>query len=80
MKRDKVEITRKILLICKNSGIRKTRIVYQANLNFRNTEIYLKRLINQELIIKEGNCFKIAPKGVELLSNLQNVSSILNLK
>ncbi|MGD0953243.1 MAG: winged helix-turn-helix domain-containing protein [Methanotrichaceae archaeon] len=37
MKRDKLEIARNILLICKN-GAKKTEIVYKVNLNFKNAE------------------------------------------
>ena len=44
MKRDKLEIARNILLICKD-GAKKTEIVYKANLNFKNAEVYLKWLV-----------------------------------
>jgi len=79
MKRDKLEIARNILLICKD-GARKTEIVYKANLNFKNGEVYLKRLIDREIIMKEGNIFKFTSKGAEMLSNLESASSFLDLK
>ena len=80
MKRDKLEIIRRILLICKNGGARKTKIVYDANLNFKNADVYLKLLINQKMIIKEEKSFKTTPKGDELLSNLKSVSASLDLR
>ena len=40
MKRDKLEIARNILLICKD-GAKKTEIVYKVNLNFKNAEVIL---------------------------------------
>jgi hypothetical protein len=43
-------------------------IVYKANLNFKNVEVYLNWLIDRELIMKEGKIFKITSKGSELLS------------
>ena len=79
MKRDKFEIARNILLICKD-GAKKTEIVYKANLNFKNAEGYLKWLIDREMILKEGKFFKITSRGSELLSNLQNTSQLMELK
>jgi predicted transcriptional regulator len=79
MKRDKLEIARNILLICKD-GAKKTEIVYKANLNFKNGEVYLKWLIDREIIMKEGKIFKITSKGSELLSNLQNTATFMDLK
>ena len=79
MKRDKLEIARSILLICKN-GAKKTEIVYKVNLNFKNAEAYLKWLIDREMILKEGKFFKITSRGSELLSNLQNTSQLMYSK
>jgi predicted transcriptional regulator len=76
MKRDKLEIARNILIICKG-GAKKTEIVYKANLNFKNAEVYLKWLIDREMIMKEGRLFNITSKGSELLSNLQSASAFL---
>jgi len=79
MKRDKLEIARTILLISKN-GAKKTEIVYKANLNFKNGEVYLKWLMDREMILKEGRIFKITPRGSELLTNLQSTSELIDLK
>ena len=79
MKRDKLEIARNILLICKD-GAKKTEIVYKVNLNFKNAEAYLKWLIDREMILKEGKFFKITSRGSELLSNLQSTSELMYSK
>jgi predicted transcriptional regulator len=79
MKRDKLDIIESILLICKD-GAKKTEIVYKANLNFKNAEVYLKWLIDREMIMKEGKIFEITSKGSELLSNLQRTSIFMDLK
>jgi predicted transcriptional regulator len=79
VKRDRLEIIGSILFICKN-GAKKTEIVYKANLNFRNAEVYLQWLIDRELLMKEGKLFKITPRGADLLSNLQSASAFLDLK
>jgi predicted transcriptional regulator len=79
MKRDKLEIARKILFICKD-GAKKTEIVYKGNLNFQNAEVYLKWLIDRELILKEGRFFRLTSRGSELLSNLQSTTNLMDLK
>ena len=79
MKRGRFDIIGSILLICKN-GAKKTEIVYGANLNFKNAEVYLKWLNDREMIMKEGRFFNITSKGSELLSNLQSASKFMDLK
>ena len=79
MKRDRLEILGTILTIC-NKGAKKTEIVYKANLNFKNAEVYLKWLIDREMIMQEGKVFKTTPKGARLLSDLQSASAFLDLK
>ena len=49
MKRSKHVIISDILDICKR-GANKTRIVYQANLNFRTVDPYIDLLIKNNLI------------------------------
>jgi predicted transcriptional regulator len=78
MKHDKLQIVRRILLVCKD-GAKKTENIYKANLNFKNAEIYLRGLIDREMIVEEEKYFKITPYGVELLFNLQNTLMFLDL-
>ena len=77
-RRDKLEIIRAILSICNKDNTTKTRIVYKANLNFKTAGIYLDWLINQGLVSRNENHFKLTNKGNELLSNLQDISPIFN--
>lgn len=79
MRRDKLEIIRNVLLVCKRDNATKTRIVYKANLNFKTAGFYLDWLIDHELIAKNENHFKLTTKGDELLSSLQDVSPLLNI-
>jgi predicted transcriptional regulator len=65
--------------LCKK-GAKKTKIVYEANLNFKTAGAYLDWLINQKMIIKEDGSFKTTLRGAELLSDLQSVSTFLDLK
>ena len=79
MKRGRFDIIGSILLICKN-GAKKTEIVYNANLNFKIAEAYLKWLNDRKMIMKEGRFFNITSKGSELLSNLESASKFMDLK
>lgn len=79
MKRSRFDIIGSILIICKD-GARKTEIVYKANLNFKNAEVYLKWLVDREMIAKEGEFFKTTTRGAELLANLQSASEFMDLR
>jgi len=70
MKRNREEIICDILGICLN-GSNKTRIVYQANLNFKTVNSYLETLIKDGMISVAANRKKIyttTDKGRETLS------------
>jgi len=49
MKRDRLIIMLTILNVCA-SGARKTRVVYQANLNFKRTNLYIDILMREGLL------------------------------
>ena len=76
MKRSRHEIISKILKICIN-GASKTRIVYQANLNFRTVNPYLQTLIKNNLLdASQGGhiLYKTTKEG----ENLQETISLVN--
>jgi len=79
MKRSRNEIISQILEICKN-GASKTKIVYQANLNFRTVNPYLDLLIKNELIrVNEGRAilYNTTPKGKRLLESIKQINDKL---
>jgi predicted transcriptional regulator len=73
MKRSRQEIISQILEICMN-GASKTKIVYQANLNFKTVNPYLDLLIKNEMIqVNEGRAilYETTPKGIKLLESIK---------
>jgi predicted transcriptional regulator len=82
MKRSRHEILSKILKICLN-GASKTRIVYQANLNFRTVNPYLQTLIKNNLIEacqgeqRERVRYKTTSEGANLQETMNQVNNIL---
>jgi predicted transcriptional regulator len=80
MKRSRDMIISQILDICIN-GASKTRIVYQANLNFRTISPYLELLTKNELInvkTEQTVIYKTTHKGLDLLDNFKQIQSELS--
>jgi predicted transcriptional regulator len=80
MKRSKHVIISEILDICQQ-GANKTRIVYQANLNFRTVNPYIDLLIKNNLVeVKSGEnlLYKTTDKGKNLLDDFNQINSQLS--
>ncbi|HPT19645.1 MAG TPA: winged helix-turn-helix domain-containing protein [Methanothrix sp.] len=80
MKRSKHVIISRILDICQN-GANKTRIVYQANLNFRTVDPYIDLLVKNDLIeVKEGKTvlYETTDRGMTMLDNFKQINSQLS--
>lgn len=73
-------IVSQILDICKN-GACKTKIVYQANLNFRTVNPYIDLLIKNNLIeVKQGETilYETTDRGRHLLDDFKQINSQLS--
>ena len=81
MKRSRDTIISKILDIC-TDGAHKTKIVYQANLNFRTVNPYLELLTTNGMINtqKESNLvvYETTTRGLALLDNYKQIQSELS--
>jgi predicted transcriptional regulator len=80
IKRSRDAIITRILDICIN-GASKTRIVYQANLNFRTVNPYLDLLTTNGLIdvkTEQTVIYKTTTKGLDLLDNFRQIESELS--
>jgi predicted transcriptional regulator len=79
MRRSRHEILSNILKICIN-GASKTRIVYQANLNFRTVNPYLQTLIKNNLLdASQGRriLYKTTKEGENLQETISQVNNAL---
>lgn len=76
MKRSKYQIISEILEIC-ISGANKTKVVYQANLNFRTVNPYLEELIRNHLIDLEQHEYITTSDGISLLENINYINKQL---
>jgi len=80
-RRDKLEITRDILNVSKD-GIRKTHIMYQANLSFKLLEAYVNRLVEQGLLRIVENPYRTyttTEKGIEFLKEFKDIERYMHL-
>lgn len=78
MKRNREEIISQILEICKDGAI-KTRVVYQANLNFKTVEPYLDLLVKNNLLeVRHGSkkLYETTKKGENLIEAMDKVNRL----
>lgn len=81
MKRNREEIISQILSICKDGAI-KTRVVYQANLNFKTVEPYLELLVRNNLLRVQNEkrrLYETTKKGENLLEIMNKVNKLTGL-
>jgi len=80
MKRNRDGIISEILNICRNGAV-KTRIVYQANLNFKTTEPYLQLLIKNNLLEvrrEKHALYETTEKGIALMMAINQIQNDLS--
>jgi len=75
-----MEIASDILDICQG-GANKTRIVYQANLNFKTVNTYLDLLTEKGLLVVDlsapSKLYRTTEKGSSLLEDIKLVRDVL---
>jgi predicted transcriptional regulator len=79
-RRSKNAIISDILEICKD-GACKTKIVYQANLNFGTANPYIDLLVKNNLLeVKQGKNieYETTDKGIHLLDDFKQINSQLS--
>lgn len=76
MKRNRQQIFSEILEIC-GDGANKTKIVYNANLNFKSATSYLQDLIKNNLIEVNQSVYQTTLKGERLLEIINQVNELL---
>lgn len=80
MKRSRDVIISQILDIC-SKGASKTRIVYQANLNFKTINPYLDLLTKNGLLdVKKEQTliYETTPRGLDLLDSFRQIHNELS--
>ena len=78
-RRSKDQIIAQILATCLEESVNKTKVVYQANLNFRTVVPYLDQLIDNGLLEASADkypLYRTTAKGKKALKNLRVIEEI----
>jgi len=74
-RRNDLDIVADILQVARD-GAKKTRIVYQANLNFKIVKGYLERLIGNGMLVHDPPRYYTVEKGRDYLEAYVNLVSL----
>lgn len=81
LRRSKYEIVSEILKISnKSEGVNITKIVYSANLNFKNAQKIIQELVKDDLLEvlngEEKKRFRTTKKGLKFIESYKNLSTL----
>ena len=77
-RRDKLQIIANILKITKR-GVKKTKIMYKANLSFTQLEQYLHLLLQRGLLREENSTYYATEKGLKLYGKYTELMGMLEV-
>lgn len=77
MGRGKHDVYAEILTIAKQGGVGKTKIMYQANLSWKQLNQHLDTLLSLRLIEKNSTTFRTTVKGLVFLKHINEANKIL---
>jgi len=75
-RRNDMDIYAEILYLANEGGVKKTLLVYQANLNFTIINRYLSNLLEQELLELDGKIYKTTDKGINFLNHYDEINKL----
>lgn len=78
-KRSRLE-TIYVILALSTEGIRKTHIMYRANLSHLQLEKYLEALIDKQLLKKENDFYVTTSQGIEFIEKFKEIQSLMGEK
>jgi len=76
-RRSRFEIVYVILSFCGNAGAKKTRIMYQSNLSFKQLEKYLETLTGIGLLARDKGVYRLTEKGERFLREFEGLKRLL---
>ncbi|GAG99814.1 unnamed protein product [marine sediment metagenome] len=75
-KRGEIDIFAEILCLANEGGIKKTPIVYQANLNFKILEGFLSELLERGLIEVKDQIYETTDRGIKFLHHYGEIEKL----
>lgn len=74
--RGRIQIMGDVLALA-TSGIKKTHIMYKANLSYEQVHLYLSELVGKRLIAQDGVVYRTTDKGREFLVYYNRLTEFL---
>jgi len=75
-RRGEIDIFAEILCLANEGGIKKTPIVYQANLNFKILDIFLSELLERGLIEVKDQVYETTDRGIKFLYHYGEIKKL----
>ena len=75
-RRSRIETINTILVLSVD-GIKKTHIMYKANLSHVQLERYLEAVVSKNLLAQEDRLYRTTSTGLEFIEKFREVQSIL---
>ena len=75
-RRSDLDIYAEILSLANEGGVKKTFIVYQANLNFTIINTHLSKLLERDLLELDDQIYKTTDKGINFLNHYEEISKM----
>ena len=76
--RSRIELASNILEAA-NGGATKTKIMYKAFLSYAQLKEYLAMLIENSLLLREGDIYKTTSRGIGFLQTTRQLSGLLEV-
>jgi len=77
-KRNRLE-TLNAILTTSAKGVKKTHIMYRANLSHQQLEKFLEFLTSKGLLVKEGNYYNTTNKGLIFIEEFGKIQSLMSV-
>lgn len=75
-RRGEIDIFAEILYLANEGGVKKTSIVYQANLNFKIIEGFLSELLERGLIEVKDKIYETTDRGITFLQHYEELKKL----
>ena len=66
------------ILTTSSKGVKKTHIMYRANLSHQQLEKFLEFLTSKGLLIKDGDYYNTTGKGLVFIEEFEKIQSLMS--
>lgn len=78
--RNHYDVIAKVLQVCQDGTVSKTKIMYTAFLSYTQLQAYLQEVIKNNLIIEVNHQYVITENGEEFLKLYEKIKKLISVK